>query len=190
MRTDVTAERNEREGDVARTGLWIALVTVGSVLGSLAFACAAPLVALATVAGTKMRPGPGLALIALAWLANQAAGYMVLDYPITWDSFAWGSLMGIASVLGFIAALAVTRAKMPALVTIAAAFATAFVVYELTLLAGTAVLPTADGMFALPIVMEIFGINVVALVIVVALHRLAVAGRLLLPLGEARASSA
>ncbi len=43
----------------------------------------------------------------------------VLDYPQTWDSFAWGTAIGIAAVIGFGAARAAARQAMPELVALA-----------------------------------------------------------------------
>jgi precorrin-6A synthase len=38
-----------------------------------------------------------IALVAVAWLANRTVGYLVLGYPRTWVSFAWGAPIGIAA---------------------------------------------------------------------------------------------
>ena len=74
-------------GEPLRTGLWIALVAACIVIGSFAFACAAPMIAVATFAATKMRIGEAFTVVLVAWLANQLVGYLVLGYPQTWDSF-------------------------------------------------------------------------------------------------------
>lgn len=189
MGIDVDAVSNYQDvrNEAGRTGLWIALVTIGSVLGSWIFACAAPLVALAVVAGTRMSLGAGLALVGVAWFANQLAGFVVLDYPTTWDSFAWGALMGVASVAAFAAAVAAGRYRLQEPLATVIAFAVAFLAYELVLFAGTAVLPTADGMFGSAVVAEILGINLAALLIILVLHRIAVAARLLSAPHEAHA---
>ncbi|MGQ0570363.1 MAG: hypothetical protein ACT4P5_12715 [Armatimonadota bacterium] len=165
-----------------RAALWIGVVTIGSVLGSLAFACAAPLAAMATIAGLKMRNGEGFALVGAAWLANQLVGYLILEYPRTWDSFAWGGAIGIASALAFVAAAAVATIHMRALVTILLAFGAAFLAYEGMLYAATAVLPSSDGAFSAEVVMRILEVNAVALVLLIAAHRAAVMLRLLKPL--------
>src|SRR5829696_2814545 len=57
---------------------WIALVSASSVLFSLTLACATPFAALATVSGLGMRRGQALALMGMAWAANQAVGYGLL----------------------------------------------------------------------------------------------------------------
>lgn len=38
-------------------------------------------------------------LVALTWVANQAIGYGILNYPQTDESFGWGFVMGVAALL-------------------------------------------------------------------------------------------
>jgi hypothetical protein len=175
---------NARER-AAALALWVALVAGLSVTGSLAFACAAPLAAIAALAATKMRAGEGVALVVAAWLANQIVGYVVLGYPQTWDSFAWGAAIGTTAVIGFGAARAVVRPAMPELVALAVALGAAFIAYEATLFAATAVLPSGDEAFSLSVVARIFAINAIAFAGLVLLHRGAIALHLLRPAGRA-----
>ena len=169
----------------AGSALWVVLVAGLSVAGSLAFACAAPLAAIAALAGTKMRAAEGVALVVAAWLANQLVGYLLLDYPQTFESFAWGAAIGVAALIGFAAAHAVSRAGMPELVTLAVAVGAAFIAYEASLFAATAVLPSSEEAFSLEIVGRIFAINAIAFVALVLLHRGAIALHVLRPAGRA-----
>src|SRR3954462_4631533 len=98
----------------AGVAIWIALVSGSSVLFSLALACATPFAALATVSGLALRRGPALALVGTAWLANQAVGYGLLNYPRTPDSFAWGAAIGIAALAATVSVLALRRCRRPA----------------------------------------------------------------------------
>jgi hypothetical protein len=182
---DRTLNESERDqaspGEFIRTGLLITLLTLGSVFGNLAFACAAPLAAIATVAATKMRAGEGLVLVCAAWLANKLVGYLILDYPQTWESFAWGGAIGIAAALGFVGATVVAKTKMPELTTVAVAFAAAFAVFEASLFAATVLLPSSGEAFSLVIIARIFQINAIALIGLLAVHRAAMALKLLRP---------
>jgi hypothetical protein len=173
-----------RESAVA-SALWVGLVAGLSVLGSLAFACAAPLAAIAALAATKMRAAEGLALVAAAWLANQLVGYLLLDYPQTFESFAWGAAIGIAALAGFAAAHAVSRAGMPEVAALLLALGAAFVAYEATLFAATAVLSSSEEAFSIAIVGRIFAINAIAFAGLVLLHRGAIALHVLRPAGRA-----
>jgi hypothetical protein len=158
-----------------RTGLWIALVASSTVLASLVFACATPLSAVATLAGTRMRVTAGCMLVGVAWLANQLVGYLLLGYPQTWDSFGWGAAIGIAAWLGFWGAAAVYRAGLRDPAMTAIGFAVSFLTYEATLFAATAVLPSSDQAFSLRVIARILEVNGVALIGLLVLHRCALA---------------
>jgi hypothetical protein len=173
-----------RENAVA-SALWVALIAGLSVIGSLAFACAAPLAAIAALAGTKMRAGEGAVLVVAAWLANQLVGYLLLDYPQTFESFAWGVAIGIAALAGFAAAHAVSRAGLPEVVALLLALGAAFVAYEATLFAATAVLSSSEEAFSIAIVGRIFAINAIAFAGLVLLHRGAIVLHVLRPAGRA-----
>lgn len=171
----------------ARTGAWIAVVIGASLAFSLALACATPFAALATLAGSRMASGPARATVASAWFANQLVGYLLLGYPRTWDSFAWGAAIGVAALLAAEAVIAI-RPRSP--LRLAGAFLASFAVYELALFAATAVLPSGPGAFAPRVVAGIFATNLLALAGLLALHRLAVGTGLLLPPLEAAARGA
>jgi hypothetical protein len=164
-----------------KTAIWMILVVGSSILFSLALACATPFAGLAAVTGTKMARRDALTLVTLAWLTNQAIGYFILNYPRTWDSFAWGAAIGIAAILATFIASESTRFTGTALKGTAVAFVCAFIVYEGTLYAATSILPSSEAAFSFPIVMRIFAINVVACVGLLVLHRLATAFGLLVP---------
>jgi hypothetical protein len=160
------------------TALWIALVAGSSILFSLVLACATPFAALATIAGARMRARQAFALIVVAWLTNQAVGYLALGYPRTWDSFAWGAAIGIAVLIAVLPAAVLVR-RVPAPIAIVGGFVCAFVLYEAALFAATAFLPSGPGAFAPPVVWRILWINVLALVLLFLLHRAALGLRVL-----------
>lgn len=89
--------RSENSG--AGSVVWITLVSVSSILFSLALACATPFAAIAAIAGIWMTARNAFVLTFAAWLANQIVGYLLLGYPTTWDSFAWGFAIGLAAML-------------------------------------------------------------------------------------------
>jgi hypothetical protein len=112
-------------------------------------------------------------------------GYLLLDYPQTFESFAWGAAIGVAALIGFAVAHAVSRAGVPELVTLAVALGAAFIAYEAVLFAATAVLPSSEEAFSLEIIGRIFAINAIAFVALVLLHRGAIALHVLRPVGRA-----
>lgn len=171
---------------VFRTSLWIVVVSGASILFSLALACATPFAAMAAVAGTFLALRPAVALVVFAWLVNQAVGYLVLGYPTTWDSFAWGGAIGIAALAGLAAVIGLGSRIGNAATVLLAGFLAAFAAYELVLFAFTAVLPSGDGVFSFAVVLLIFWTNVVAIGLLLALHVAAVAAGFLSPTASVR----
>jgi hypothetical protein len=167
---DRFAATRKRSALHAGTAIWIALISGLTVLGSFAFACAAPLAAVAALAALKMERSDGVALVTLSWLANQIVGFALLSYPHTIDSYAWGAAIGLSAVLGFFAARAATQSSLPQ--PIAVAFVVSF--------AGIAFSYEGDA-FSTAVVAEIFAVNFVAYVGFMLVHRAAIALSLLKP---------
>ena len=155
--------------------LWIAGIAALCVGGSYVYACAAPFAAIAALAALKMDRKSGLALVVVAWLANQAIGFAVLDYPHTASTYAWGLAIGVAAVIGFVAARAITAAEKAPVLTVVAAFAASFVFYQIGLYAVSFILGGSEYAFSLEIVGYVLRGNVVAFVGLLILHRAAVA---------------
>jgi hypothetical protein len=160
----------------ARRWLWILLLTAASVFVTLGLACATPFAALATLAALCMSRRDGLALVGIAWLADQAVGYGLLQYPRTPNSVAWGLILGVGGILALLAAQALARrlGDRGRVVAGAVAFAGAFVAYELVLFAATAVLASGSEAFSLPVVGWVLRVNLLSLAGLLILYRLAV----------------
>jgi len=160
----------------ARRWLWILLLTAASVFVTLGLACATPFAALATLAALHMSRRDGLALIGIAWLADQVVGYGLLGYPRTANSVAWGVILGMGAFAALLAAQALAdrlrdRGAVPAG---GLAFVGAFVAYEAVLAAATAVLASGAEAFSLPIVGWVLRVNLLSLAGLLILYRLAV----------------
>lgn len=175
--------------DNAAVGLWIALIAALSIGGSLAFACAAPLAAIGALAGAKMKSAEGVALVAVAWLSNQIVGYGILDYPMTANSFAWGAAIGVASIVAFYGARAVSGGAGASALALASPFLAAFAAYELALYGAGLVLGSSDEAFSVAVVERIFLINLASFAGLLLLHRAAVALSLIRPGAEAPATA-
>ena len=160
----------------ARRWLWIFLLTAASVFVTLGMACATPFAALATLAALHMSRRDGLALIGIAWLADQAVGYGLLAYPRTANSFAWGVILGVSAFVALLAAqaLAGRLRDRGAVLAGGLAFTGAFVAYEGVLVAATAVLASGAEAFSLPIVGWVLRVNLLSLLGLLILYRLAV----------------
>jgi hypothetical protein len=159
----------------ARRWLWILLLTAASVFVTLGMACATPFAALAALAALHMSRRDGLALVGIAWLADQAVGYGLLQYPRTAGSVAWGVILGVAAVVALLAArvLAERLRARGLLGAGAAAFAGAFVAYQAVLVASTATLPSGAEALSLPVVGWVLRVNLLSLAGLLILYRLA-----------------
>ncbi|WP_295556110.1 hypothetical protein [uncultured Hyphomicrobium sp.] len=174
----------------AGSGLWIALIAGLTVIGSFALACVAPLAAVAALAALTLRRTEGLILVLVSWIVNQAVGFVLLSYPHTPDTYAWGAAIGAASVLGYFAASAVVGRTGSSLLAAAAAFAASFAVYQLALYIFGVATAYAGDSFSLAVVGEVLAINAVAYVGFLAIHRAAVALSLVKPPQHTAAVSA
>lgn len=163
------------------TTIWIALVAGLSVLGSFAYACAAPVAAVAALAALTLNRTDGLILVAATWLINQAVGFVLLSYPHDAGTYAWGATIGIAMVVGYIAARAVVRREQGWVVSAVATFAAAFVFYQLGLVGGSLAMGYTGDAFSTPVVREVAVINAVAFVGFVVVYRAALALSLVKP---------
>lgn len=175
-----------------RNLLWIGLLTVASVVLSGKFACATPFAALATLAALDSERRDGLLLVGGVWLANQIVGFVFLGYPHELQAYGWGLAIGVSAVAAFVCARWVLQALAPmsALLAVAVAFVAAFVGYEGVLYAAGFALPGGDGAFSTEIVSQIAITNMVSFVVLLVVHRLAVAlGAIPRNLAEARAAA-
>jgi hypothetical protein len=163
--SQIPAAQPSAPADVVRRWAWIGLLGSASIGFSLVFACATPFVALVTLAALTMSRRDALIVTAAVWLANQAVGYAILDYPRTFDSYAWGVAIGIATLL----ALAVARAigerfeRSGPFVSTGLAFLSSFAVYELALYAASFGLASSDMAFSWATVGYILQVNALGL---------------------------
>src|SRR5215471_11005195 len=84
--------------------VWGGLLIAVTIVLSGKFACAVPFAALAALAAQTSDRKNGFLLIGAIWFANQAAGFAFLNYPIEFQSIAWGLMLGITALLSLLAA--------------------------------------------------------------------------------------
>ena len=156
--------------------LWIAVLAVASVALNFKLSCATPFAALAALAAPNLKRADGLALVALAWAANQAVGYLFLGYPHEADSYAWGLAIGVAALAAFLAADAIAaRLSHPGRpLMMAATLVASFAVYEAALYAASAVLPSTDAAFSWTVIGQIGLVNALVFPGLLLAHKAAV----------------
>jgi hypothetical protein len=150
--------------------LWSAFLIVGSALGSLALACATPFAALAAVAAATLPLRLALITTMGVWLGNQAIGFGVLAYPMTASALAWGPVLGASALAATAAGLHIAGLfDRTDLRRWLAVFAVALAVQQAIVLAFGVV----EGTASLNVAAGVSGMNVLWLVGLAAIHRLA-----------------
>ena len=131
----------------------LVLLTAACALASFVLACATPFAAFAVVAAAMLPLRSALAVVAAAWIVNQAIGFGCLGYPIDTTTILWGFAIGTAALVATAASTFVLRRSRRTgnPVALGSAFIAAYATYELILLAATPILGGA-GSFTLAII--------------------------------------
>jgi hypothetical protein len=172
--------------------LWLSLLIAAIAALTTGYTCITPFAAFAVIAAMTLSRRDAVILAVALWLTNQVVGFGVLNYPWTASTFAWGLAIGAAAVIAALAAHWAVR-KLPAfhvLARMAAGFAGAFVLYEVTLYVVAESMLGGTEAFAPAIVGQVLFANAVTLVGLVALHQLVVGAAVLNRRRRAQASPA
>jgi len=172
--------------------LWLGLLIAASAALTTVYTCITPFAAFAVIAATTLSRRKALSCTVLVWLANQAVGFGVLNYPWTAKTFAWGVAIGGAAVIGTLAAQWTVRRlgsfRSPAQTV--AAFVSAFALYQLTLYAVAVSMLGGTGAFVPRIIGQVLLVNAVTLVGLLGLNQLVTAAVFLSRRRRAHASPA
>lgn len=116
----------------AASFLWLVILALAGLGGSLILACMAPFVALAVALIGTVRLAAALQAMTAIWFVNQFVGFVFYHFPRTANTVLWGFAIGAAAVLTtFVTAKLLKRANaLPILARIALGFVVAFVTYE------------------------------------------------------------
>lgn len=144
-----------------QTMLGVFALSVASILFTLGFACAAPLVAFAAIAAMSFSRRDALVATVGVWLTNQLWGFGVLHYPTDASTFAWGGALGVIALLSCEAA-GFTARRFSGVVGTGTAFLAAFVAYQGLLVAIDLAVGLPCDAFALATIARIFLINACA----------------------------
>jgi hypothetical protein len=161
--------QTERTGTPVFEAAWSAFLIIGSAVGTLAFACATPFAAVAAIAALTLPARAALITSLGVWLGNQAVGFLLLRYPLTADSLAWGPVLGASAILATAAAIRLSGGfERTDLRRWLVAFAAALVTQQVVVLAASLV----DGTASLQIAAAVSGLNVVWFAVLAVIHRL------------------
>ncbi len=163
--------------DKMRLAIWFAVLIGASVLFSLGLACAMPFAAVGALAAMHLTTREALMLTAIAWVANQAVGFGILNYPHAPDTYLWGAALLAAALTGMLTAVWIVARLRAAGMAVAAAvaFIGAFAAYEVALMAVGAATASGSDAFTPKVVGQVFLANASAFGLLLLLHWIAVA---------------
>ncbi len=162
---------------VRRQPLWLGLLIAASAGLTTVYTCITPFAAFAVIAAVTLSRRQAVSCTMVVWLANQAVGFGVLNYPRTAQAFAWGVAIGGAAVTATLAAqwplgrLGSLRSPIRTVV----AFGAAFALYQLTLYTVAVCVLGGTGAFGPRIIGQVLLVNAVTLVGLFGLSRVVVA---------------
>jgi hypothetical protein len=153
--------------------LWLAILALAGVGGSLLISCVTPFVALAVALAGTVKLTVALRAMIAVWLTNQFVGFAFLHFPRTSNTFLWGVAVGAAALLStLVASIALKRAaSWPTTTRIGLAFFFAYPIYEASLFVAALFLGGRET-FSPAIVTQIGLVNLAWLAGLVALNEL------------------
>src|ERR1700704_1806291 len=115
--------------------VWIVILTLTGVGGSLIISCVTPFVALAVALSGTVRLRVALGAMTAIWLTNQFVGFAFFHFPRTPNTVLWGFAIGAAAMLSTVAAsIAIKRAVFPTVLRLGFALLVAYTIYQVALL--------------------------------------------------------
>jgi len=168
-----TAGQRSAEPSGVANFVWIVILALAGVGGSLVISCVTPFVALAVALAGTVRLAAALTAIIAIWLTNQFIGFVFFHFPRTPNTILWGVAIGGAALLSTLVAATVLKqaASLSAVTRLGLALLLGFALYEAGLL-GAALFLGGVETFSPAIIARLGFINVVWLVCLVALNEL------------------
>jgi hypothetical protein len=153
--------------------VWIVILTLAGVGGSLVISCVTPMVALAVALAGTVRLAVALRVMTVIWLTNQFVGFAFLHFPWTAFTLRFGVAIGIAALLSTLVASTVLNraASLPAFARLGLALLLGYLAYEISLF-GAALFVGGLSMFSAAIMAQIALSNFVWLAGIVVLNEL------------------
>jgi hypothetical protein len=153
--------------------IWLAIVTLAGLAGSLAISCVAPFIALAVALAGTVRLSLALPAMSVIWFANQLIGFSFFHFPRTANTFLWGLAIGVAVLFSTsVAGVTMHRSRQwQVFAQLALAFGLGFVSYQGILMLASLILG-GEETFAPPVVAQIAVINAAWLAGLIVLNEL------------------
>jgi hypothetical protein len=169
----IHAAQDAVEPSDAAKFIWLTILTLAGVGGSLAISCVAPFVALGVALAGTVRLSLALPAMGVIWFANQLIGFSFFHFPRTSNAFLWGFAIGGAALLStLVAALAMNRPRQfQVFAQVALAFGLGFVSYQGMLMLASLALG-GEETFAPAVIAQIAVINAAWLAGLIVLNEL------------------
>jgi len=153
--------------------IWVVLLVLASLCGSLMLSCIAPFAALAVALAGTVRLRIAMIAMTATWLGNQFVGFVFYHLPRTWNTALWAVAIGGGALLTTLVSANCLRrmASLPAVARLGIALMVSCSVYEISLFAATLVLGGAET-FSPAIIEQIALINATWLIALVVLNEL------------------
>lgn len=147
------------EKAIAHNRLWFFLLTALGSASNVVYTCTVPLVGFAAIAGSTLSRNKAITMVLTMWLINQILGFTIHQYPLTFNTFVWGGVLGLGALLATIFASLKPRFVASELknhcLWLGTALIGGYIVYELTILLAGFFLGGLES-FTLPILWSIF----------------------------------
>lgn len=156
--------------------IWMMILTLAVIGGTLALSCVTPFAALAVALAGTAGWRASLGVMIAVWFANQVIGFGFFHFPHVVNTLLFGVAIGGAAVVTTIVASVTMKHMSPraAPLRLGVALLLSFVAYETTLLPAAAFFGDLET-FRPAIVMQLALINAVSLVGMVVLNEVAAA---------------
>jgi hypothetical protein len=151
--------------------VWLVILTLAGVGGSLVISCVTPFVALAVALAGTVRLRVALRAMSAIWLTNQFVGFVFFHFPRTMYTVWWGLAIGAAGLLSAVAASIIIKRARPTLLRLGFGLLISYSTYQMTLLATALVLGSLET-FSPHVIVQLGLINLLWFVGLVALNEL------------------
>jgi hypothetical protein len=171
------SEMSVSENSPLKTGIWLILLTIASVLTTFALACVTPLAAFGALAALHMKRAEAVMLMSIVWLASQVIGVGYLHYPYTASTVAWGGAFLISALVCMECAALVTRRmeSAPNVVRAVGALVASMVVFKIAIYLFGMELGGNASAFKMSVVTNYAWTNALTFVVLLVLYHIGVA---------------
>ena len=131
----ITHNDSPQTPSTAANFVWLLILALAGLGGSLVISCVMPFVALAVALAGTVRLAVALRAMTAIWFINQLIGFVFLHFPCTENTILWGCAIGCAALLSTVVASSVIKHAngAPPLARLGLALLLGYVAFEASL---------------------------------------------------------